>query len=144
MWSFPGDLCSTKLSSTLIRSCFWNATLRVPFAWDFWTSIFSGIDLKLRSWTAEEKHALVPQGDRKSWNAWWHLESSSAWGFFIQWYEMGQWWISKWSHGMRTLYKNNLGELFLEPIFESAVDVMIFCQIKVFEGKKHGRGVVKC
>eukprot|EP00434_Breviolum_minutum_P011728 symbB.v1.2.010348.t1/scaffold675.1/size173442/6 len=30
------------------------------------------IDLKLRSWTAEEKHALVPQGDRKSWNAWWY------------------------------------------------------------------------
>ena len=30
---------------------------------------------------------------------------------------------------MRTLYKNDLGELFLEPAFESAVDVMIFCQI---------------
>lgn len=45
---------------------------------------------------------------------------------------------------MRSLYKNNLRGLFLEPIFESAVDVMIFCQVKFFEGKKHGRGVVKC
>ena len=30
-----------------------------------------GKDLKMRAWAAEEKHGLVPQSDRRAWNAWW-------------------------------------------------------------------------
>ena len=143
MWSFPGDLCSTKLSSTLIRSCFWNATLRVPSAWDFWIHFFryrfeaSKLDSRGETCFGTTRRSKILECLVASWIKWPGFFSSSdmkrdsdeflnaarAWGPFT---------------------KTTWGGYFWSLFLNLQLMVWYFVRyIKVFESKKHGRGAVK-